>query len=313
MRYWLILALPVLAACQPESSTLSGYVEGEYVRVAAAQAGRLQQVLVQSGDAVPAGQPLFTLDTTAQQQSVAAAAAQLAQREAEQADLAKGQRAPELARLQAEVKAAEAAVDLAQRDWQRQQSLSHLQYVSTASLDAARNALHQAQATRDAQVAALQTARLASRDDQRTAARAARDAAAAELAQARWQQQQQTPAAPTQARVEEVLYRAGEWVPAGSPVVTLLPPENIKVRFYIPEPRRSQIHTGDRVQLLCDSCRAPIAARISFIADSVEYTPPVIYSKENRARQVFLAEARPLTPTRLAPGLPLDVVLEPGP
>ncbi len=313
MKPWLILILPLLVACQPDHTALSGYVEGDYVRVAAAQAGRLQQVLVQSGDSVSAGQPLFSLDTTAQQQTVVAAAAQLQQREAEQADLSKGQRAPELARLQAEVDAASAAVVLAEREWQRQLTLSHQHYASTAALDTARNALRQAKANRDAQVAALQTAKLASRDDQRLAAQAARDAAAADLAQARWQQQQQTPVAPAAARVEEVLYRAGEWVPAGSPVVTLLPPENIKVRFYLPEPQRSQVHTGDPVRLHCDSCPAPIAARISFIADSVEYTPPVIYSKDNRARQVFLAEARPLTPIRLAPGLPLDVELEPAP
>ena len=68
---------------------------------------------------------------------------------------------------------------------------------------------------------------------------------------------------------------------------------------------------GAPVVVRCDGCAAPLAARITFIAPQAEYTPPVIYSRENRAKLVFLVEARPDTPQpSLHPGLPVEVALE---
>jgi len=109
------------------------------------------------------------------------------------------------------------------------------------------------------------------------------------------------------------LYRPGEWVAAGSPVVSLLPPGNVKIRFYVPEPALATLRRGAAVSVRCDGCSAPIAARVAFIAPQAEYTPPVIYSRENRSKLVFLVEARPDVPNAaLHPGLPVEVSLEGG-
>ena len=104
----------------------------------------------------------------------------------------------------------------------------------------------------------------------------------------------------------------GEWVPAGSPVVVVLPPGNVKVRFFVPEPRLGALKVGQKVSIACDGCGAGIEAAIAFISPQAEFTPPVIYSKDSRAKMVFMVEARPAPElaVRLHPGQPVDVTLQ---
>jgi HlyD family secretion protein len=110
--------------------------------------------------------------------------------------------------------------------------------------------------------------------------------------------------------VVDTLYRPGEWVAAGAPVVSLLPPENIKVRFFVPQPLLGAIRVGAEVRVRCDGCAEDLVAVVSFISPEAEYTPPVIYSREMREKLVFLVEASPRDrPTALHPGQPLDVTL----
>jgi len=109
--------------------------------------------------------------------------------------------------------------------------------------------------------------------------------------------------------VEQVYYRAGEIVPAGRPVLALLPPDNVKVRFFIGEPMLPRLKLGDAVTISCDGCAGDLTAKVSFIARSAEFTPPVIYSQEERSKLVFLIEARPDTPERLRVGQPVSVTL----
>jgi HlyD family secretion protein len=113
--------------------------------------------------------------------------------------------------------------------------------------------------------------------------------------------------------VVDTLYRIGEWVTAGTPVVSLLPPENVKVRFFVPEPRLGAIEVGAEVRVRCDACGPKLTAVISYIAPDAEYTPPVIYSREMRAKLVYLVEAKPRQPSALRPGQPVDVTLAPVP
>ena len=96
---------------------------------------------------------------------------------------------------------------------------------------------------------------------------------------------------------------------AGGPVVSLLPPANIFVRFFVPEPALSTIHQGDRVALSCDKCADGLTATISFIAPRAEFTPPLIYSESSKAKLVFIVEARPSREqaVRLNPGQPIEV------
>src|SRR3546814_5176492 len=98
---------------------------------------------------------------------------------------------------------------------------------------------------------------------------------------------------PTDALVRQVLFRPGEMVPAGRAVVELLPPERLRLRFFVPEPERAKLHVGDAVAARCDGCPPDLRGRIVFIAPEVEFTPPVIFSLEERAKLVFLVEARP--------------------
>src|SRR5690606_37338815 len=111
--------------------------------------------------------------------------------------------------------------------------------------------------------------------------------------------------------VVDVLFREGEWVPPGAPVISLLPPQNIKARFFVDEKMLGRLRLGQRVTLQCDGCDAPLEAAISFIAPEAEYTAPLIYSNENRATLVFMIEARPAPEQarRLHPGQPLEIRL----
>jgi HlyD family secretion protein len=118
-------------------------------------------------------------------------------------------------------------------------------------------------------------------------------------------------ASPAAGVVQQIYFRQGEMVPAGRPVLALLPPENLKLRFFVPESLVPKIAIGDMVSVSCDGCASDIAARVSFIAQAAEFTPPVIYSLEERSKLVFLVEARPDKPTALRVGQPVSVRVEP--
>ena len=119
-------------------------------------------------------------------------------------------------------------------------------------------------------------------------------------------------ASPVTGSVQQIYYRVGELVPEGKPIVALLPPTNLKVRFFVNEAMLPRLAVGDTVHVSCDGCDPDITAKISFIARTSEFTPPVIYSTEERAKLVFLIEARPERPGRLRVGQPVSVALEPG-
>jgi HlyD family secretion protein len=140
-------------------------------------------------------------------------------------------------------------------------------------------------------------------------ARSTRDQDRQRLAQAEWNFDQKKQAAPQAGLVYDTLFRQGEWVPAGKPVVALLPPQNIKVRAFVPETRVGSIHYGDEVQVRVDGVKDPFVGKVSYISPRAEYTPPVIYSRESRAKLVFMVESvfDPQVAANLHPGQPVDV------
>ena len=144
-------------------------------------------------------------------------------------------------------------------------------------------------------------------------ARAVRDQNQQQLAQADWNLEQMKQAAPKDALVYDTLYRQGEFVPAGKPIVALLPPPNIRVRAFVPETRVGSIHPGDTARVTVDGVSAPFIGRVSYISPRAEYTPPVIYSEESREKFVFMVESvfDPATAAKLHPGQPVDVQFEP--
>ena len=303
-------ALAVLTSCTPPAAPAwSGYAEGEYVYVAAPISGRLVTLSAARGESVRRGATLFTLDADSEHAAREEAAARLASARAQAANTDKGRRGDEIAVTQAQLEQARAQAALAGSELARQQQLLAQGFVSASRVDDARSAAQSAQARVDELNAALRVASLPARSDERRAALATASAAEQALQQARWREQQKQQASPADARVSETFFRVGEWVGAGQPVVALLPAGATKARFFVPERELAGIKVGHAVSIACDGCGEALAARIDFIAAQPEYTPPVIYSNSQRARLVFMVEARPEAKdgARLKPGQPVDV------
>jgi HlyD family secretion protein len=307
-----LVAALLLAACGPQPErALQGYVEGEYVRVAAPFGGTLQRLSVQRGGDVVAGAPVFALESDNEAAARRQAGEQLRSAEARLENLKSGKRPTEVATVAEQLRQAVAARDLSAANLRRQQQLYGSGFVSSAALDDARTQLQRD----EAQVASLQasvaTAKLPARADEIRAAEADARAAREALAQADWRLAQRAVPAPAAGRIHDTYYVVGDWVPAGNPVASVLPPGNVIVRFYVPETTLGRLQPGQMVSVACDGCAAPVSARIAFIADRAEFTPPVLYSRENRAKLVYRVEARPAPAdaARLHPGQPVDVTL----
>jgi HlyD family secretion protein len=306
----LFACLPLLPACQENTTnTLQGYVEGEYVRLAAPFAGTLETLAVQRGAQVKQGDPAFTLEQQNETAARQGAADRLHAAEAQLADLQSGKRPQELQVIRAQLTQANAAAQLSTTELQRVERLVKGRFISSDQLDTSRanDKLNQAKVSE--LQAQLQVAELAARPDAMKAADANVAAARAALQQADWQLAQKNVAATRNGVVDDTYYQPGEWVPAGSPVLSILPPENRKVRFFIPEPQLGSLQTGQTVQVSCDGCGDSMPMKISYISPQAEYTPPVIYSKDSREKLVVMVEAVPSTAdaTRLKVGQPVDV------
>lgn len=310
--YTLCVTSLVLCAChRDEPSGFQGYAEGEYVRVAASFAGRLERLHVRRGDQIETGAPLFALESENEAAGRREAEQRLRAAEAQLANLQKGRRPTELAAIEAQLQQAQAAMKLSQAQLRRSEQLVNQNFISRERLDEARAAYERDRAGVAQLQADLATARLSARQDEIRAAQAAVDAAQAALAQAEWRLEQKSVRAPVSGLVADTLFVKGEWVPAGAPVASLLPPENIKVRFFVSEAQLGSLRVSAPVTVTCDGCAAPISARVTFISPRAEFTPPVIYSRENRAKLVFLIEARPAPEeaVKLHPGQPLEIRL----
>jgi HlyD family secretion protein len=301
-----------LAACsKPAAEVFPGYAEGENVRLSAPISGTLTKLYVQRGDSVAAGVPAFVLEQESERSAREEAVARVQRAKDQLANLKLGKRPDELAALRAQLAQARAALTLSTAEQARAKQLVVEKFTSPASLDQARAAVARDQARVNELNAQLRLAGQGSRSNEIAAAEQEVKAAMAQLAQAEWRVQQKTQRIPVAGDVVDVMYREGEWVPQGGAVLSLLPPAQIKARFFLPQPMLGKIALGQTVQLLCDGCPAPITAKVSFIAREAEYTSPIIYSKENRATLVYMIEARPGAEDarRLHPGQPLEVRL----
>jgi HlyD family secretion protein len=271
MKRILIVSLALFAAsCGRErSNILQGYGEADYIYLSSQDAGVVGELLVREGDAVEAGARVFRLDPA---------------RLSYGAQSAEAQRAA----AAAAVRTAQAQATLAQRNYARGAQLAERGFYPRARLDADR-------AARDVANAQLAQAR-------REAA-----AAGAETGLAEERLQDLAGTAPAAGTIQQIFHRAGEVVSAGQPIAALLPPENMKVRFFAPEAMLSQLPVGARVMVSCDGCAEPVEARVSFVAAEPQFTPPVIYSLDQREKLVFLVEARFAAATPIRPGMPVDV------
>jgi len=271
MKRFLIVSLALFAAaCARENSdALQGYGEADYIYLASQETGVIRELNVREGDIVEAGAQVFSLDPD------------------RLAFIEESARAQGAAASSA-VRSAQAQATLAQRNYARGAELFGRGFYPRARLDADRAAM-------DAANAQLALARR-----EAGAASAATGLARARLGDATGQ----SPAAGT---IQQIFHRPGEVVPAGQPIAALLTPENMKVRFFAPEAMLSRLPVGTRVVVSCDGCDAPIEGRVSFVATEPQFTPPVIYSLDQREKLVFLIEARFDRATPIRPGMPVDV------
>ena len=310
-RYTTLLCLLLLTACTPEGSGhWDGWLEAETIAVAGSGAGNITHIYVQRGDQVRAGQALYVLDAVAENAAVAEAQAGLHNAQSRRANLAYGKRPPELAAIDAQLQQARDAMALSLADLQRQQTLQAQHFIAVQSVDEARTHYQQDQQHVRELQAQLSTARLRGRPDELHAADADIAAALALLQQAQWKLDQKSIKAPAAGLIDDVLYREGEWLGSGVPALLLLPPDHMKARFFINEADLGHLRIGQTLQLQCDGCPQPLPAKLSYIAAQPEYTPPLIYSRENRADQIYRAEAwiSPAQAFKLHPGQPVEVI-----
>jgi HlyD family secretion protein len=290
-------------------------MEADLVLVGSEQGGRVETLSVQEGDNVDKGTAIFTLESTEQEAEVAAAEARVTEAEARLADARQQMQRPgEIEVLNAALAQAKAILQMSTLTLDRNQKLFDKHWIAQAQLDDAIAQHDRNQAAVNEAERRIEAAKLPNRSDLIDAAAASVETARHSLEQAEKGLAKRKVFAPASGTVEEVYFRPGEVVKEGQAVIALLPPGNLKVRFFVAEPVRATLHTGQIVKVTCDGCQDDLTATISFIAREAEFTPPVIFSQEQRQKLVFLVEARPsANVARLTAGQPVTVSLWQGP
>ncbi len=301
--------VPLLLTLGCSKPPLQGYLEGEYINLAVNYSGILKELLISRGNEVKAGQLLFVLDSEPEASQLEQAKKQLATEQQRLLDLEIGQRNTILQAITAQRDQAAADLKLSTQNVNGYRILFPKGAIDKATLD-------QAEATyqHDIDLVKQYTANLAEAEQGgRTNAIAAESNAVAAMqanvTAAEWRLAQKSVYAPVNGRIFDTYYKVGEFVNSQQPVASLLAPSDIKLVFYIPEPRRPEIKIGQSVQFTCDNCKASYSAIINYISPQAEYTPPVIYSRESRTKLVYRVEATLFLDTaqRFYPGQPVDV------
>ncbi len=292
---WWFLLRP--APVEPEG--LSGYVEGESLYLSSPVAGVVSQVSVARGQRVEAGQPLFVMDARSAGAQADEARAAIQQGQTQVAAAEAGWRQA-LANAEAQRAVAANARTLADR----YAALRRADPGALAAQELDRAEAEARAASAQAEAAARQAAAARAQID---TARAGVSRAGAGLAEVDVRIDLLAPKSPAAGRVEEVYFQTGEWAGANQPVVALLPDAKLKLRFFVPETSVALYRPGTVVRFECDSCGEGRTAVIAYVSPRPEFTPPVIYSRENRSRLVFMVEALPQGPATLPPGLPVEI------
>lgn len=314
---WTLLRLAAAAALltsgcgRKPTNVYQGYIEGKFVYVAAPVSGRLEHLAVARGETIAAGSPLFNLDHEPEASAQRQAQKLMSVAESRLADLEQGKRPEEIAVTRAQLAEAlaakqEAGSILASDEAQfraggiAQTELIHAQ----GTLDSSNARVQELESELAVDALPARAQQIRAQADQVASDRAA-------LAQTAWSLQQKDVSSPRQGLVFDTLYREGEWVAAGNPIVQILPPENVELRFFVPESIVGKLRMGQSIRVQCDGCPPNLQASIHFISPQTEYTPPVIYSNENRAKLVFLVIAQPSAQEAQAlhPGQPIGVTL----
>lgn len=303
------LAAALFSACAAPPPFATGYVEGEFTLVAPVATAQIREVRVARGDRVPAGTVLVEMERRDAEIALAEAEAVLAQARSHLADLREGKRPEEIRVIEAALTSAVAQANEARRQRERMTNLAARGVVTDAQRDDAITAAEVAEA-RVAEIEAdLAVARLPARPEAIAEAEAAVDGARAARDRAEWNQDQRTLTLDAPVVVFDVIRTPGEIAGPSAPVLSVLGEGAVKLRLYIPETAFPAVGIGTLLELRCDGCTDGLKARVTYVADKAEFTPPVIYSLENRQKLVYLVEARPLEQGDLKPGQIVDVFL----
>jgi HlyD family secretion protein len=303
----------VLGGCQKENGkTYQGYAEGEFVNIASSQSGRLDKLFVNRGQNISKDAPLFALECDSEVAAVNQAKSELKVAIATLDDIQKGARVEEQSVIAAKLLQAQANAENLKTQYIRNEALYKTNAISKTEMD---NSIAAAKSSA-AQVAELQNSlkvsKLSAREDQIKAQKAHVKQAEFVLKQAEWRLEQKTLRAPKNALVFDTVYREGEFVPVGGIVARLLPPENIKIRFFVSQKIAEKLGLNQKVYFHLGQSETKFAGVLSYISAEAEYTPPLIYSNESKDRLVFMVEAypKPEDAKLFHPGQPVKVSLD---
>lgn len=311
---WLgLLAFLLLSSCSKHHSLkVLGYIEGRYVYLSSPVSGTLTNLAVQKGETVKANQLAFQLDPQPELSELQNAQAQLASSQQDLENLKVGERSTIIKRLQALISQAQANVVYSKKMYDRNAELRKTFVVGQAAVDQWRAQFEaDTQKLNEAQ-ANLAEGKLGARTNLIASQEAKVQAAKAQVDQYQWMVSQKTMHFAQMGFVQDTLFRQNEYVTAGKPIVSFLPPENRILIFFVPEKNLSQVRIDQTVYFTCDGCAKNISAKINYIASDAEYTPPVIYSKDSREKLVYWVEAKidPAVVTSMHPGEPVEVAIQ---
>lgn len=306
------LAASLFASCETAAPFATGYVEGEFILVAPVAVSQISRVAVARGDRVEAGGVLVEMERRDTEIAVAEGEAGVAQAHAFLADHQEGKRPEEIEVIEANLASATAQAVQADRTRDRVTGLAVRGAATDSQKDDAVTAAQVAAAQMAQIEAELTVARLPARPQTIAQAKAALRAAEASLSRAKWNHAQRTLTLSEPVTVFDVIRSEGEIAGPSAPILSVLGDGAVKLRLYVPETAISEIAIGEILEVSCDGCLDSLTARITYIADAPEFTPPVIYSLENRQKLVYLIEARPTEGQPLKPGQIVDVALPGG-
>jgi len=296
------------AACSAPAPVATGYVEGEFVLIAPVTVAQIDEVSVRRGDQVEAGKVLTRLERRDAEIALTQAEAAVARAKSELADLQAARREEEIRVIEAELASARAQSAESAREAQRLSDLFARGTVSKSVVDEADTRLDVAEARVAEMEANLAVANLPAREQVIAAAVASVKVAESSRDAAAWQLEKRNLTAPASGIVFEVFRRDGEIAGPQAPVMSLLPDGAVLLRLYVPETEVARIKPGVPLDISCNGCSEGTSATVTYVADAPEFTPPVIYSLENRQKLVYLVEARPdAHATILKPGQIVDV------
>ena len=300
----------LISGCDKAAPTeaITGYVEANYIYLAAPESGWITEQAIELGSIIEKGQVVTQLDDDYQNLSLTQQQTITQQKQAQLADLTQGARTEELNVLRSQLHEANIQTELAKLQFTRAQQLHQDALISQAEFDSAKLTLASKNAKEVTIKQQIKVLELGARKEQVIAKQQEVKSSNFDIEKSLWQKNQRMIIAHQSGIVDEIYFRQGEFVNKGQPVLSLLLPRSKKVRFYLPQAKVVKLTLGKNISVVTQSS-ALAKATVSYIANSVEFTPPVLYDNTNRQALVFLVEATFNEPIALHPGQPVDIVI----